>query len=343
MESSAPSVTPSPAEHSAATHATRVVRATHATRVVRATVIFNPTAGHHHSDVAATEVVLKEHGWSVCREQTSKAGDGTRLARAAAARGDDVVVVAGGDGTVNEAIQGLAGTSTALGVLPMGTTNVWAREVKLPTDPVAAARALIDGDHRAMDLGRAGDRYFLLMAGLGFDAAVTNAVSMKAKRVLGRVAYGLTIAMQAMRYQGPEVTLEMDDATVRCPVLLVIAGNTRLYGGNFSATAAAVADDGLLDVAVFQGRRLWDIAPRALPLLLGRRPTPASPFYYRTRRLRVTAPEALPVQVDGDYMGTPFEITIAPAALRVIVPRGTGSGLFGQPPLAPSSGDTDAP
>ncbi len=338
MESSAPSVTPSPAEHSAATHATRVVRATHATRVVRATVIFNPTAGHHHSDVAATEVVLKEHGWSVCREQTSKAGDGTRLARAAAARGDDVVVVAGGDGTVNEAIQGLAGTSTALGVLPMGTTNVWAREVKLPTDPVAAARALIDGDHRAMDLGRAGDRYFLLMAGLGFDGAVTNAVSLRVKRILGRGAYSLTAALQALRYRGPEVALEMDGETVRCHLLMAVAGNTRLYGGNFSIAAAAVADDGLLDVVVFEGRRLWDVLPRALPLLLGRRPTPASPSYYRTRSLRVTSARGLPAQVDGDYLGTALDIVVVPAALRVIVPRDPGSPLFRRPPLPATLG-----
>ena len=315
---------------------------------VCATLIYNPKAGRQHGDLATVRSFLAAHGWTVRDEQTARAGDATPLARAAAARGDDVVVVAGGDGTINEAIQGLAGSTTALGVLPMGTTNVWAREVGLPTNPVAAARTLVDGARHVVDLGRVGGRYFLLMAGLGFDGAVTSAVDLRLKRVIGRGAYAVAIARQALGYQGPEVTLEMDDATVRGALLLAIVGNTRLYGGSFAMTAGAVADDGLLDVVVFPGRHLWQAAPRLLPFLLGR----PSPSYYRTRRLRVTvtsgvaAPERiLPVQVDGDHAGVAREIVVAPGALRVIVPRDTRSPIFSRPPLpaaAPHTGETHA-
>jgi len=313
---------------------------------VCATLIYNPKAGRQHGDLATVRSFLAAHGWTVRDEQTARAGDATPLARAAAARGDDVVVVAGGDGTINEAIQGLAGSTTALGVLPMGTTNVWAREVELPTNPVDAAWTLVDGARHVVDLGRVGDRYFLLMAGLGFDGAVTGAVDLRLKRVIGRGAYAFAIARQALGYQGPEVTLEMDDATVRGALLLAIVGNTRLYGGSFSMTAGAIADDGLLDVVVFPGRRLWQATPRVLPFLFGRT-TPGSPSYYRTRRLRVTvtpgmvAPDRiLPVQVDGDHVGVALEIVVAPGALRVIVPRDTRSPIFSQPPLPPPSPTT---
>jgi diacylglycerol kinase (ATP) len=315
---------------------------------VCATLIYNPKAGRQHGDLAAVRSFLAAHGWTVRDERTARAGDATPLARAAVARGDDVVVVAGGDGTINEAIQGLAGSTTALGVLPMGTTNVWAREVGLPTNPVAAARTLVDGARHVVDLGRAGDRYFLLMAGLGFDGAVTAVVDLRLKRVIGRGAYAFAVARQALGYQGLEVTLEMDDATVRGALLLAIVGNTRLYGGSFAMTAGAIADDGLLDVVVFPGRHLWQAAPRLLPFLIGR----PSPSYYRTRRLRVTvtpgvaAPDPiLPVQVDGDHVGVALEIVVAPDALRVIVPRDTRSPIFSQPPLPvapPHTGDTNA-
>jgi len=319
----------------------------HRATPTRATVIFNPTAGRHQADVEAAEAFLTGHGWFVRCERTGEKGAGTRLAREAAARGDDVVVVAGGDGSINEAIQGVAGTGTALGVLPLGTTNVWAREVGVPADDVASAAAiLVDGDRRAIDLGRAGDRFFLLMAGLGFDGAVAGAVNLRLKRLLGRGAYGLTAAAQALRYEGPEIVLEMDDETVRCRLLLAVVGNTRRYGGDFSLTARAIADDGLLDVVVFEGRRPWEATPRAVSLLLGRRLTPASPNYYRTRRLRVTSASALPAQIDGDHvdLGAPLDIVAAPAVLHVIVPRAGLSPLFGKPPLpAPTLfGDTDA-
>src|SRR5690348_12302427 len=111
---------------------------------VQATLIHNPTAGSRGIalDLAAVRAVLDAHGWSLHDAATDRAGAATELAHAAVARGDDVVIVAGGDGTINEVIQALAGTPVALGVLPIGTVNVWALEVGLPTDPVEAARAL---------------------------------------------------------------------------------------------------------------------------------------------------------------------------------------------------------
>src|SRR5579862_1748915 len=157
-------------------------------QAVRATLIYNPIAGHGGSlaELEAARDVLAARGWLVRLEATAGPGAATALAGDAVERGDDVVIVAGGDGTINEAIQALAGTTVALGVLPVGTVNVWAREIGLPAHPVAAAALLADGDSRTIDLGRAGERLFLLMAGAGFDGAVTGLVESRLKRAMGR-------------------------------------------------------------------------------------------------------------------------------------------------------------
>lgn len=304
---------------------------------VQATLIHNPTAGARGIalDLAAVRAVLDAHGWSLRDAATDRAGAATELAHAAVARGDDVVIVAGGDGTINEVIQALAGTPVALGVLPIGTVNVWALEVGLPTDPIEAARALAEGECRTVDLGHAGDRYFLLMAGVGFDGAVTGLVEPRLKRTMGRWAYVVTGARLALRYGGVDATLEMDGGTVRCRLLLAVVGNTRLYAGRLTLTASAVADDGLLDVVVFPGRRLWQALPRLLSLLLRRTPHGAGVLYYRTRHLRLTTADPVPIQADGDYIGTtPRDFTVAPAALRVIVPHGLRVPLFTVPVAA---------
>lgn len=298
------------------------------------TLIHNPIAGPKivSANLSAAHALFAQRGWMLRVEETARPGDASVLARAAAERGDDMVIVAGGDGTINEAIQGLAGTATALGVLPFGTVNLWAREIGLPAHPVAAAAALAAGVIRSVDLGRAGDRFFLLMAGAGFDGAVTGLVEPRLKRAMGRWAYVFAAARLALRYGGAEATLEMDHNTVRCRLLLAVIGNTRLYAGQFTMAASALADDGMLDVVVVPGRRLWQALPLLLPLLLRRHPIQSGVLYYRTQHLRITASEPLPVQADGDYIGaTPLDFGVSPAALRVIVPRVARTPLFSLP------------
>src|SRR6266496_514351 len=172
---------------------------------IRALIIFNPTAGQAGSfeqDLLVAQDIWRQHGWHVDLQPTNGPGDGTRIAREAAAQGYHMVVAAGGDGTVNEVINGLAGSETALAVLPIGTVNVWVRELGLPLQPRAAAEALLHAQIRTIDLGRAGDRYFLLMCGVGFDAAVTAEVRAHEKRRFGALAYLLRAANLAGRFRG---------------------------------------------------------------------------------------------------------------------------------------------
>ena len=326
---------------------------------IRATLIYNPTAGQHgpakgktagqHGPaegkgeidprITAALSQFRADGWQVGTEQTTGPGAATTLAREAVARGDDVLVVAGGDGTVNEAVQGLVGSATALAVIPLGTVNLWAYELGLPSQAAAAARALIAGTRRAVDVGRAGDRYFLLMAGLGFDAAVTGAVDLTLKHSVGRLAYALAAARLAPGYRGAAVTMRLDDETVRCRALMIVAGNTRHYAGDFQLTPHALVDDGLLDVVVFPGERLWQQTPAALAILRRQPLERHGARSYRARRLHITVDNPspgkapLPLQIDGDATGAgaPIEIAVVPSSLRVVVPRRIRTPLFSQP------------
>src|SRR5881394_2510599 len=139
---------------------------THLHPVTSAVLIANPTSGSyifHAQQIRETITFLQRHGWDAELRLTQSSSDVRRFTREAVERGMDMVVEVGGDGTISEIIQELAGSETALAVLPSGTVNVWAREVGIPLDPVKALNLLWDGERRWIDLGRAGERYFLLM------------------------------------------------------------------------------------------------------------------------------------------------------------------------------------
>src|SRR5438552_13501911 len=140
-----------------------------------ALIIANPASGSypfHERQVTESLAYLRRAGWSIELRLTGGAGEACQLAREAVARKVDVVIAAGGDGTINEIIQELAGSETALGVLPSGTVNVWAREVGIPLDNNGARDVLLHGQIKRVDLGNASERYFLLMVGIGLDGEV---------------------------------------------------------------------------------------------------------------------------------------------------------------------------
>src|SRR5262249_27885078 len=239
----------------------------------RALIVFNPIAGQANSfeqDIQAARDVWREQGWQVDLRPTAGPGDGTQIAREAAKQGYHLVVAAGGDGTGNEVVNGLAGTETALAALPIGTVNVWVRELGLPLQPRAAAEALLDCQVRAIDLGRAGERYFLLMCGVGFDAAVTAEVRPHEKRRLGIFAYLLRAFDLARRFRGIPARIVVDGKTTRSRVLMIVLGNSQLYGGVVKITARASIDDGLLDMCIIKGNSLWSAPFRIISILTQR-------------------------------------------------------------------------
>jgi YegS/Rv2252/BmrU family lipid kinase len=299
---------------------------------IRALIVFNPIAGQANSfeqDIHAARDVWREHGWQVDLQPTTGPGDGTRIAREAAAQGYHVVAAAGGDGTVNEVVNGLAGTETVLAALPVGTVNVWVRELGLPLQPRAAAEALLSAQVRTIDLGRAGDRYFLLMCGVGFDAAVTAEVRADEKRRFGIFAYLMRAFNLAGRFRGIPARIILDGKAVRGRVLMVVLGNSQLYGGVVKITARASLDDGLLDVCIIKGNSLWSAPFRTLSVLTQRYNLDPKIEYHRAREIKISARQPMPVQVDGDHIGqTPMTFTAVPGALRALLPASLPEDLL---------------
>lgn len=298
-----------------------------------AVIIANPTSGsfpHHHHTYEDTLVFLKAQGWQVELWLTSAPGDARVLARSAVEQHTSVVIVAGGDGTINEVIQELAGSETALGVLPTGTVNVWAREMGIPLDIAKAREVLVHGQARRVDLGLINDRYFLLMVGIGFDGEVTQAVERKPLKRLGVLGYVLAALWFGTGYLGFPLTISTDGAEpVRTRALQVIIGNTQLYAGAFKFTWLARCDDGLLDLCVVYKRGplgrlivLFDFALRREHRRLWVR-------YNTCKTITIETREPVAIQVDGDPAGyTPATLTVIPGALNVIVPQGVACELF---------------
>lgn len=274
---------------------------------------------------------MRDAGWQMEVASTAYRGHATALAAQAVAERHDLVVAAGGDGTINEVIQALAGTETALGVLPIGTVNIWAAETGIPRDPDRLAALLDRGPARRIDVGRAGARYFLLMAGVGFDAAVVRGLAVGLKRRIGRWAYAVAMAGLARRYMGTPIALRLDGVELRRDALMVVIGNTRRYAGSFRLTPHALVDDGRLDVCIVPGTVLLRSAAQVGAVLTGAPILRRALEYRRAATIEIEAAQPLPVQLDGDFSGfTPLAVQVAPAALRVVVPRQRPYGLFSQ-------------
>jgi YegS/Rv2252/BmrU family lipid kinase len=299
-----------------------------------ALLILNPRAGSRARSRAVERVlgVAAELGWQLEVVETVARDDATRLAAEAARSGQPIVLVGGGDGTLNEAIQALAGTPTAVGAIPLGTINVWARELGLSLDPIEATRQLLLGEVRRIDLGRANGRFFLLMAGLGFDAEAVHAVEGEPKRRFGPLAFLAAGIVAALRTRGTRLRLRADGETLETNAALVTVGNTRLWAGAVRITHRATAADGLLDVCVFPGRSLLTKLRHLGLVLLGRHEDDPEVIYLQVRELRVAARPAIPLQLDGEPFGTtPARLEIVTGALRVLVGPGTAPALADAP------------
>jgi len=264
--------------------------------------------------------VAADLGWQIKVVETHARGDATRLAADAARAGLPMVLVAGGDGTLNEVVQGLAGTDTAVGPIPLGTMNVWVRELGLSLDPAETMRELLLGQVRRIDLGRVNDRYFLLMAGLGFDAEAMHAVEGQPKRRFGPAAVLAAGALAALRTRGSRLRVRADGRILSTNAALVTIGNTRLWAGAVEITHRASAADGLLDVCIFPGQSLLTKLRHLCLVFIGRHAEDPEVIYLQVRELHVAARPALQLQVDGEPLGvTPIRVEVVPGALRVLV------------------------
>jgi diacylglycerol kinase (ATP) len=296
---------------------------------MRICIIFNPAA---RGDKARRfRRHLEEIGTQATLKLTTAAGDARRLAGEAVAEGFETVVAAGGDGTVNEVLNGLGDAPLGferarLGILPLGTVNVFARELGIPSRLMASWEAIRRGRETQIDLPRVSftnngsvqNRYFAQLAGAGLDARAVELVAWELKKRIGPIAYVIA-GLQALR--GTASKIQVTAGSYKATGGLVLIGNGRLYGGPFRVFPRADLRDGLLDVCVFP-RVNWFTLARCGPQLLLRGSLPASAVsVFQAKSIELTADTRTPTEIDGEFLGQlPAEFSLAPTKLKVVVP-----------------------
>jgi YegS/Rv2252/BmrU family lipid kinase len=292
------------------------------TRAPFVIIIFNPAAGRRRVRLLWRVVdVLAENGVRVSIERTDSRGHAERLARRAASCGAKLVVAAGGDGTIAEVANGLSGSATRLGIIPLGTANVLARELGLSFAPRAVAAALAFGRTQRIFPGiarsAAGERLFVQMVGAGFDAAVVRHLPIPLKHAIGRSAYVLQSLREASRYKFTPIQVTLDGEPTEAGSVIVTKG--RLYAGPFLlAPDASPARPGFT-VALFD--RSGPLAALAYGAALPLDLLPSMPGLRLTHAEEVDIiAVGIPTQADGDPSGeTPVRLTDAPSPIDVVV------------------------
>ncbi|MBM3600953.1 MAG: diacylglycerol kinase family lipid kinase [Alphaproteobacteria bacterium] len=287
----------------------------------RLLVVHNPTAGRRRRRFLRRVLDrLGARGATAATIETRAAGHAETIARDMRAADYDAIVAAGGDGTINEIVNGLAGRDIALGIVPVGTGNVLAAELALPADEDAVAGLLAQGGTRRIHLGEVGGRLFTMMAGLGFDAHVVDSVHLGLKRRVGKLAYVATTLSQMARWDSQSYRVVIDGIAFDCAS--AIAANGHYYGGRFVAAPAARLDAPSLDVVLFERPGPRAALRYAVALACGQLNRLGDVRVVRGREISVTAAGSdEPVQADGDIVARlPVTIRVAEATQRVIAP-----------------------
>ncbi len=272
--------------------------------------------------------------------ETQRGGDATRMAREAVNENFDAAFAVGGDGTLNEVLNGLLGSQTALGVLPLGTANVWALEMGLPlNDMPRAAMLQANAPTRWVDVGIAqggkgaetfGPRAFLLFSGAGFDASVIREVEEQraVKRRWGKLFFVFVGFRQAIQYRGRRIAVTVDGEDHKRRVIFALVSNAQLYAALFRVPPDARVDDGLLDITLFHGDNALHTAWHFIRLGTGFFQQQRDIEHLRGRDIEIRG-ATLPVHLDAEPFGTtPLHITIQPRAVRVLVPETATQNLF---------------
>ncbi len=295
-------------------------------RATSAFVVLNPKSGGCDSGEARR--TLERHLSVVgvaCRVHEPSHGEPLldRVAEAVAS-GCDMVVAAGGDGTVSAVADALTGTETPLGIVPLGTANVLAGELGVPLD-LEAACALLAGQHALtrIDAMELGGKHYVTQVGVGLDAEMIRDTSGEHKRRFGRVAYLWTAATRLAGVQPRRFTLTVDGRTTYPRAMQVLIANSGTLGSRpFRWGPDIRPDDGRLDVCVIRAQTLLDFLRIGWHFVRGQhRRSPGVRYLVATRSITLATRKPMPVQADGEIVGeTPVTVTVVPGAVRVVVP-----------------------
>ena len=293
-----------------------------------ATLISNPKTGRYGSrrlrPIEKVASQLRSLGVDVEVKLTTGPGEATEIAARAARNGSSDVIVAGGDGTINEAIQGLAGSKARLAIIPRGTGNVLARELKLPLDDEQATIVAARGNARRIHLGLAIDettrakRFFVLMAGIGLDASVVRRVHPRLKKRIGKAAFWISGLSHLADWTPAPFTLEIEGRSYTGTFAAI--GTAARYGGDLAITPGARLEEPEFEICIIETlHRFGYLRLLAYALRTGMPRNKHGVRFLKASSVRATGDA--PVQVDGELLGQlPMRFEIAPESLEIIVP-----------------------
>jgi diacylglycerol kinase (ATP) len=272
-------------------------------------------------DLAPALEVLREGGVRVLEERppdVRQLGAWILAQRSAA----DLVIVGGGDGTLNAAAEALVEAGLPLGILPLGTANDLARTLQIPTDLVEASRVIAAGRTHRIDLGRVNGKHFFNVASVGLSVRVARELDVEVKRRWGVLGYPLTLWRALGRHRAFRAEIRCNGTRARVPTIQISVGNGRHYGGGMTIAADAAIDDGLLDVVSLAPQGLVELILNLPALRWGQHERAARVRHWRCRDIEIRTVRSLPINTDGEVTTrTPAHIVVVPQALAVHVPQ----------------------
>jgi diacylglycerol kinase (ATP) len=287
----------------------------------RTALLFTNVASRQGAtDLAPGLEVLRDGGVRVLEESppdVRELGAWIRAHRGAV----DLVIIGGGDGTLNAAVDALVDTELPLGILPLGTANDLARTLEIPTSPVDAGRVIAQGGTHRIDLGRVNARHFFNVASIGLSVEVARQLDGDVKRRWGVLGYPLTLWRALGRHRSFRAEISCDGLRARVRTMQISIGNGRYYGGGMTIAADAAIDDGMLDVVSLAPQGLLELILNLPALRWGRHERAEQVRHWRCREVEIRTHRSLPVNTDGEVTThTPAKVVVVPKALSVYVP-----------------------
>ncbi|WP_409273300.1 diacylglycerol kinase [Neobacillus sp. SCS-31] len=273
----------------------------------RARIIYNPTSGREIFKRNLPEVLdkLEKAGYETSCHATTGAGDATRAARIAVERRYDIVIAAGGDGTIHEVVNGLANQDyrPKLGVIPMGTTNDFARALHIPRDIDAAVDIIVKGNRIPVDIGRINDKYFINIAGGGRITELTYEVPSKLKTMLGQLAYYLKGVEMLPSIKASHVCIEYDGKLFEGEAMFFLVGLTNSIGGFEKLAPDASLNDGMFTLIILKKLNLAEFIRVATLAVRGEHIHDEHVIYTKANRIKVHSNDKVQLNLDGEFGG----------------------------------------
>jgi YegS/Rv2252/BmrU family lipid kinase len=290
-----------------------------------ALLIYNPRSGRPREREAKAQefsALLSARGYQVEARKTERQNHATDLAREGVERQCDLIIANGGDGTLNEVLQGMIGSRVPLAIWPGGTANVLAMDLKLSHQTRDVVDLIALNNQQRICIGKAGHRYFFFTAGIGLDAEIINAVNAELKKNLGKAAFWIAGFSHLAKWNPTIISLKIDGKVYEGTFAVI--GNSFGYGGILSLTPHARLDEDMLDVCIFTGKSKLQYISYLVSCLNKKQLEREGVTYLKTRRIEAYSIENLPVQADGEVVGKlPMTFEAIPDALTLIVPPGT--------------------